>query len=135
VIVYASAEGDPRRPGSLEVIDAISDARAAGVTNAAVIEEVWHLELSGQVPGLTGQARAAHQVLRPLLTIDDEVLEIAFALELPGDATLGANDRVHAATCIRHGITDIVSADRGFDAVRELHRIDPLDAQALADLW
>lgn len=135
MLVYASADGDPRRAGSLDVIDAISAARAAGVSSAAVIEELWHLELTGQVPGLAGQSRAAHRILRPLLEIDDEVLEIAFALELDGDAELGASDRLHAATCIRHGIADIVSADRGFDAVRELNRIDPIDARALEVLW
>ncbi len=134
MIVYATSN-DPRRQGSLEVMTAIADRRAVGTASSAVIEEVWHLELSGQVPGLSGQAELAHEILRPLLAIDDEVLEIAFGLELVEDTTLGANDRIHAATCIRHGITDIVSADRGFDAVGELHRVDPLDPRALADLW
>lgn len=134
MIVYATSE-DRRRQGSLDVLTAIAERRAAGSASSAVIEEVWHLELSGQIPGLSGQAELAHQILQPLLAIDDEALEIAFGLELAGDATLGANDRLHAATCIRHGITDIVSADRGFDAVRELRRVDPLDARALADLW
>ncbi|MFN8150952.1 MAG: type II toxin-antitoxin system VapC family toxin [Solirubrobacterales bacterium] len=135
VIVYAVAEDDSRQPGSIEIMDAISDARAVGVANSAVIEEVWHLEMSGRVPGLDGQARGAHTILRPLLPIDDEVLDIAFGLELPADTRLGANDRLHAATCIRYGITDIVTADRAFDDVEQLHRIDPIDQGALADLW
>lgn len=135
MIVYAVAAGDPRQAGSLEIMEAISAARAVGTANSAVIEEVLHLELTGQVPGLGGQARSAHAILRPLLPVDDEVLDLAFDLELPADTRLGANDRVHAATCIRYGITDIVTADRAFDDVKELHRVDPLDAKALADLW
>jgi len=135
VIIYAVSAGDPRQPGSLEVMRAISAAEAAGTANAAVIEEVWHLELSGQVPGLEGQARSALTILRPLLQVDDEVLDIAFDLDLPDDTRLGANDRLHAATCIRYGISDIVTADRAFDDVPQLHRVDPLDAEALEDLW
>lgn len=135
MIIYAVSAGDPRQPGSLEIMRAISAADAAGTTNAAVIEEVLHLELTGQVPGLEGQARSAHAILRPLLTVDDEVLDIAFDLVLPADTRLGANDRLHAATCIRYGITDIVTADRAFDDVERLHRVDPIDAEALEGLW
>ena len=134
MIVYAATPG-PRREPSLAAFEAIAEGRAVGLTSAAVLEEVWHLELSDQVEGLAGQAERAHAILRPVLAIDDEVLAIAFDLSPRGGATLGANDRLHAATCIRHGIETILSADRGFDSVRELTRVDPLDAHARDDLW
>lgn len=114
---------------------AISNAEAVGLSSPAVVEEVWHLELNGQVKGIEGLAERWHTLLRPLLTIDDEVLDIAFGLELVGDRLPGANDRIHAATCLRYGIETIVSADRGFDAVQGLTRVDPIDAEALRDLW
>jgi len=38
---------------------------------------------------------------------------------------------VHAVTALRHGGAAIVSADRAFDAVPGLRRIDPLDAEAV----
>ena len=38
---------------------------------------------------------------------------------------LQARDLVHVATCIHEGITEIVSADTGFDVVHELRRFDP----------
>jgi predicted nucleic acid-binding protein len=41
--------------------------------------------------------------------------------------TLSARDLVHVATCIHEGIVDIVSPDRGFDVVHELHRLPPED--------
>jgi len=48
---------------------------------------------------------------------------------------LGANDRMHAATCITHGIERVVSADADFDALgRRLPRVDPLDSRALKRL-
>lgn len=116
-------------------MEAIATGLAAGTTSPAVIEEVWHLELSGRLPGLEGQARDARTTFGTLLAIDDEVLDIAFGLELDGDRLPGANDRVHAATCLRYGIETIVSADGGFDAVPQLRRVDPLDRAAFADLW
>jgi predicted nucleic acid-binding protein len=45
--------------------------------------------------------------------------------------SIGANDRVHVATCALNGIDTIVSADRDLDRVRGLRRIDPLNAAAL----
>lgn len=135
MIVYAAVAGDPRRSGSLEIMEAIAGAQAAGTSSPAVIEEVWHLELSDQLPGLSGQARSAATILSPLLAVDQEVLDLAFDLELEGNSLPGANDRLHAATCVRYGIETIVSADRGFDAVPQLRRVDPLDEDALQDLW
>lgn len=135
MLVYAVSVNESRRAGSIEIMEAISSGRAAGTTSPAVIEEVWHLEASGRVPGLKGQAKRAYEILRPLLPVDDQVLDLAFDLGLSDDAALGANDRVHAATCRRYGIEAIVSADRGFDAVDGLHRVDPIDAKALEDLW
>lgn len=38
---------------------------------------------------------------------------------------LSARDLIHVATCIHEGITEILSTDRGFDAVREVRRIAP----------
>lgn len=43
---------------------------------------------------------------------------------------LGANDRLHVGTCFVNGIESIVTADRGFDSVRGIRRVDPLDAAA-----
>ncbi len=39
---------------------------------------------------------------------------------------LAARDLVHLATCIHEGIDEIVTTDSGFDAVREVRRIDPM---------
>jgi hypothetical protein len=42
--------------------------------------------------------------------------------------TLAARDLIHVATCLQEGISDIVSPDRGFDAVPGIRRIDPANA-------
>jgi len=130
VVLYAASRGEYRGP-SLAILGAIAGGDAEGQTSVAVIEEVWHIERSGRAGPLDGLAEHAHSLFAPVLAVTDEVIHTALGLHA-GD--LGTNDRVHAATCIVNGISVIVTADRGFDAVPALRRIDPLDERALAPL-
>jgi predicted nucleic acid-binding protein len=41
---------------------------------------------------------------------------------------------MHAATCLVTGIPAILTADVGFDDVRRLRRVDPLDERGLQRL-
>jgi len=58
-----------------------------------------------------------------ILAFDYEVLDLA--LDLMATGTIRGRDAVHAATAAAYGITRVISADRGFDAVPGLERIDP----------
>ncbi len=129
VIVY-SAVPSARREACLEVLAAIA-AGAEGRTSTAVLEEVWHLELTGRAGDLDGLTARAYAALGPLLPVSDESFRRALGLDAPA---LGTNDRVHVATCLTHGIEFVLSADQGFDSVPEVRRIDPLDAPARAQL-
>ena len=130
VIVY-SAVPSPHREPCDELLAAITRGDADGRASTAVLEEVWHLELSGRAGDLDGVTARAYAILGPLLPVSDESFRRALALDAP---SLGAKDRVHVATCLTHGIDLVVSADRGFDAVAEVRRIDPLDGPAVATL-
>ena len=68
----------------------------------------------------------------PVLAVTDEIFGRALALAAPGN--LGANDRVHAATCLVMDIPVIVTADVGFDDVTGIRRVDPLDLEKLGPL-
>jgi predicted nucleic acid-binding protein len=125
VIVY-SAVPSTRREACLEVLAAIA-AGAEGRTSTAVLEEVWHLELSGRAGDLDGLTARAYAALGPLLPVTDEAFRRALGLDA---AALGANDRLHVTTCLTHGIDLVISADQGFDSVAEVRRIDPLDGPA-----
>jgi len=67
----------------------------------------------------------------PLIAVTDEVIQLALELDAP---RIGANDRVHVATCRVHGVDTIVTADRGFDSIEALRRVDPLDTVAVGGL-
>jgi len=128
VFVYAATPSDYREP-CMEILAAVAHGAVDGRTSTAVVEEVWHLELSGRVGDLDGLARQTFTVMTPLLAVTDEIVGVALGLEA---AALGANDRIHAATCITHGIERLVSADTDFDGLGpRLGRVDPLDRRAL----
>jgi len=40
---------------------------------------------------------------------------------------LSARDCIHAAVVLNHGLEAIISADRAFDAITEIKRLDPLE--------
>ncbi len=126
VLIY-SAGTSGHRDACLEVVGALSEEPSRGRSSTAVLEEVWHLELSGKAGSILGLAESAYQLLSPLLPVTDEIFRRALAVEAP---RLGANDRVHVATCLENGIPVIVSADDGFDGVKGIRRIDPLDDRA-----
>ena len=67
--------------------------------------------------------------LRGMLTLhafDEDVLDEA--LRLMATSPVRGRDAVHAATALRHRFDEIVSADRDFDSVQGLQRIDPAEA-------
>lgn len=130
VLVYSAVESE-YRAACLEILEAVARHAAEGVTSTAVLEEVWHIELSGRAGELEGLAQRSYALFTPLLPVTDEVVRRALALVAP---RLGANDRIHAATALANGIDTVVSADAGFDVVPGIRRVDPLDGVARAQL-
>jgi len=119
------------RDACLKILAAIAAGQADGRTSTAVMEEVWHFELSGRAPAVSGMTADAYTVFKPLLPVTDDIFRDALAL---ADNRVGANDRVHVATCLANGIDTILSADRAFDSIERLHRVDPLDESAVMAL-
>ena len=130
VVVYSAVPSEYRAP-CLEILEAVARRGAEGRLSTAVLEEVWHVELSGRAGDLDGLARSAYAVFAPLLPVTDDV--VALALEIDALA-LGANDRIHAATCLVNELDVIVTADAAFEHVRGVRRVDPLDSRALRRL-
>lgn len=124
VFVYAVAEDSPYQAGAVATMEALGAGTASAVTSVSVIEELWHHELRGRLQGLDGAAEATFSLMKPVLDLTDEILAAAFDLKVRG---LGANDRIHVATCHANGIETVLTADRGFDAAPGLRRVDPAD--------
>ncbi len=124
--IYGAVDCEYREP-CLEVLEAIARGDAEGRTSTAVLEEVWYVELSGRAGALDGLAERAYTLFTPLLAVTDDAVRLALSLGAP---KLGPNDRLHVGTCMAHGIDVVFTADRGFEGVRGLRRVDPLDLRA-----
>lgn len=123
VFVYAVRESDAQA-GAAATLAALGAGTTSAVTSAAVLEELWHLELRGRIPELQGVTEAVYTLLRPVLDVTDEIMATALGIEVK---ELGANDRVHLATCMANDVPTILSGDRGFDAAPGIRRVDPAD--------
>jgi PIN domain len=88
-------------------------------------------ETPARAPAIAGMTADAYALFKPLLSVTDDIFRDALALP---NVRIGANDRMHVATCLANGIDTIVSADRDFDTVEQLRRVDPLDAPAVEEL-
>lgn len=96
-------------------------------TDAEVFQELLHRYMSQRVwaerrPWFNKFADLMRGRIEPMIAEDVELAgELAFKYQ-----SLSARDLVHVAVMQRVGSTHIVSADRGFDAVDGITRLDPL---------
>jgi predicted nucleic acid-binding protein len=128
VLVYALTNG-PRREPCLQLLRAIAAGEVRATTSTLVIEELWHLE--SRLSLAPGSARAAVELFPELVSVGEWA--ILSAMDDAGSTGLGTADRVHAATCRSERLVGIISADRAFDSVAGLSRIEP-DSAGIAAL-
>jgi predicted nucleic acid-binding protein len=125
VVMYANGAEHPLRDACRDIVGRVGDGQLDGVTSAEVIQEIIHRFMSTRHPEVGAEmARLALDAFAPVLPITHALIRRVpdLARRYP---SLDARDLVHVATCIHEGITEIISPDRGFDEVTEVHRIDP----------
>jgi predicted nucleic acid-binding protein len=114
--------------GSLKVdasrlLERLVSARERLVTDAEVLQEILHRYVSIKRPD------AIQPAFDALLGAVDEVLPIGVAEVLRareivlGSAVMSARDAIHVAVMEAHGISRILSFDRGFDGVPGVERV------------
>jgi uncharacterized protein len=125
VLMYAAGTEHRLRAPCRRVLRQVADGELDAVTSAEVIQEILHRYTRiGRADVGAALARASLDLLAPVLPLTHAVMRRLPDLveHYPHHA---ARDLVHVATCMHEGITDILSPDRGFDAVEGIHRIDP----------
>ncbi len=130
VIMYAAGGEHPLRAPCRAIVDRIGEGELAAATSVAVIQEIIHrYRAIRRADGGIELAVSTLDLFAPVLPITHALMRRvpALAERYP---ELAARDLVHLATCIHEGIDEIVTTDRGFDAVREIRRIDPMELGA-----
>jgi predicted nucleic acid-binding protein len=134
VFLHALGSDAALRAACTSIIDAVSEDRLAGEAAVVIINEIVHVRhrRTGDRRRAVADGRAAAQVVL-LHSIDD--VDTASALDaFQAHEGLQMNDAVLVAVALRHGLTTILSTDRGFDGIPGLRRVDPADAEAVAAL-
>jgi predicted nucleic acid-binding protein len=128
IALYAAGAPHALKEPCLQILRAVARTRGLFVTDAEVLQEVLHVSRRG-TRSATGRSAFSYF----LQAMGDDVLpitaaDIAVAAELAEEPGTRADTRdlVHAAVMQRNGIERIVSADRGFDRLPGVTRLDPL---------
>jgi predicted nucleic acid-binding protein len=134
ILMYAGGGPHELRDSSANIVRLARDGELDGVISAEVVQEILHRFVAIRRPDLGARmARDALDLFAPVLPITHAVMDRMPDL-VARYPSLAARDLVHVATCLEEGIGVILSPNRGLDAVRELRRIGPDDADAVRQL-
>jgi predicted nucleic acid-binding protein len=125
--MYAGGVDHPLREPCAQIIERVGAGELDAVTSTEVVHEIVHRFMAIRRPDIAGaMARRTMDAFAPVIPMTHALMRRVPDL-IDRYPTLSARDLVHVATCIHEGIVDIVSPDRGFDVVQELHRLPPED--------
>ena len=127
VFVYAIGVDEDYRPACQKILEAILTGAVSAAVSTEVLQEIvyrYHSirELARGL-SLTREIVAIVPAILPVVQADIEDM-LDLVVDYP---RLSPRDALHAAVARRAGITEIVSADRGFTGVAGLTRVDPLE--------
>jgi len=123
--MYAAGQDHPYRIPCRRVLERIVAGELEAVTNVEVHQEILHRYIA---IGLAGKGREVSQDFQYLVprVLPVTLEEIGLARELSAKyPELPARDLIHLSVMLNHGIESVISADRHFDRVSEIHRLDP----------
>lgn len=125
--IYATGRPHPLREPCLRVLELVAQQPDAFLTDAEVLQELLHRYLALRMwpepgrPALDSFADLTRERVEPVYAVDvEEAADLAI-----GHPRLSARDLVHLAVMKRLGVTQIVTADAGFDRVPDVERLDP----------
>lgn len=127
VPMYAAGREHPLKAPCLRILEAAATGRVAAVTDAEVLQEILHRYASiGHRDKGAEVAELFLQVVRDVLPVtrEDMVQAISLYRRCP---EVQARDAVHAAVMQNNGVMMIITADRHFDRLVGLRRVDPVD--------
>ena len=133
VFLYAMGTEHPHRDPCRKVLHAIDSGSLRGETSVETLQEVVNHRLRRGDPNATANARAVATACSTVHRLDEEIIGMALDL-IDAYPRLWARDAVHAATARMRGLSHLVSADRDFDGIDGLVRVDPLDSDAFTAL-
>ncbi len=127
IFLYAVGADEGLRGPCGSILQAAAEGSIDATTNSEVIQEILHvLRRKGRHADALLVARRVGLLFPDLLPVTQADMARVIDI-LAGDPTLPTRDAVHAATMRGAGISHIVTADRDFDRVAGVVRLEPRD--------
>jgi len=125
--MYAVGAEHPLKAPCVAILEQIANGARAGVTDVEVLQEIlYRYTALGQRDRSVAVAERFLAVVPDVLPIGKEEIIQAMKLHTQLDR-LPPRDSLHLAVMMRNGIRLIISADRHFDGIPEIVRLDPAD--------
>jgi len=126
ILMYAIGKEHPYKGACIQVLRRIEAGTIQVVTSVEVLQEILYRYYSLRNYDVAGSAFANMKKLcekiLPVLEVDvDRAHRIL--RDLPD---LGVRDAIHAATILNNGLRQIISADKHFDVIKGIARVDPV---------
>lgn len=132
VPMYASGGNHPLKQPAASIIRLVAANSGSFVTDAEVLQEILHRYRSQR---LWARGRPIFDDFTQLMSGRIEAVTVD---DVKAAADLGerypdpdARDLIHMAFMMNRGISEVVSADHGFDGVTGIERLDLLDVEAI----
>jgi predicted nucleic acid-binding protein len=131
IFLYAAGAEHPLRSPCQHILQMYGDGILEATTSAEIVQEVLYvLHRRGHVDAALHLSRQILDLFPHLLSITrQEMLQACHVMS--AYPNLPARDAVHVATMQRHKLSVMVSADRHFDGIDAIQRVDPIDANTL----
>ena len=128
VPIYAMGRPHSNKEPCIRIMSMVSERPQAFFTDVEVLQELIHRYTSSGRWALGREAlrsfvEAMHDRIEPVY-VEDVQLAARLVDEYPG---VSARDLVHVAVMRRMGADRVVSADRDFDRIADVERLDPAE--------
>lgn len=135
VFVYALGGPSPYRDACRAIVEQAAAGQLDGEASADLIQELVHQRM--RQTGDRKLAVATARRVRALCRLHDvQATDVGLALTLfETHPSLTARDAMFAAVALNRGVQAILTADRDFDGIPGIERVDPLDDDAVATLY
>lgn len=125
--MYAAGKEHFYRAPCQQVLARILTGKLEAVTNTEVHQEILHRYLRLGLGSRAREVSEDFQTVVPMVlpvTMEDIGRSRELLARYP---TLSARDLIHVAVMLNSGIRAVISADRHFDRVSEIKRLDPAE--------
>lgn len=129
VFMYAAGKPHPYKDACVRIISDVENRRLNAAINTEIVQEL--LYRYSMIGVATQGVQLSRHVLKLPLTVlpvtETDVRDAIDLFEQYHPTGLKPRDAIHAATLRQHDIRSMISADKDFDVLTFLTRIDPLD--------